>query len=176
MRFAYIIVLLLIAGHAMADESTPLLYSRETVRIVTAASALENPLPWQSVPPEPRAIAIDAEVRDGATFYNQKGWFNLSAPAEKSGVLLVFGAPVAAPIVPATHYAPIDVLLIDGQGKIQTIFPKLVLYDLTEEIYPAEPVAAFFLLGGGACETLGIKPGDRVEYKAFRKPPTIIVK
>lgn len=173
---AWIAGLVFCIAPAHADESIPLLYSRSNIVIKREHPPQPELLPWQKpedVPPQ-TDIALDVEVRDAATFYNQKGWYNLSAPADNSGVLLAFADPAMAPITPSSQYAPLDILMIDKQGKIKQIAPKLVLSDLSEEIYPKDPVQAFLLLRGGACAKLFISPGDTVEYKLFKKPPPVL--
>lgn len=164
MRAWIFCIALLIASAATADESTPLFYTREPIGIRHQAASQE--LPWRE-----EILTFDAEIRNATAFYNQQGWINLSPPPEQSGVLLLFAAPTVAPITPSQNYAPLDILLINKEGRILQIFPKMVLASLEESIYPADPLNAFLLLNGGSCEKFSIQPGDWVEYKAFKKPP-----
>jgi uncharacterized membrane protein (UPF0127 family) len=168
-----LLIFFMLSGMACADEAMPLLYSRTQLSILHQTAA---PLPWQA-PGTPASVpryTFDVEVRDAMTIYNQKGWFNLSSPQETNGVLLVFAAPAQAPIIPSSQYAPVDILMIDREGKILQIVPKLLLSELEEDIYPERPVLAFLFLKGGMCERLSIVPGDLVEYKIFRKPPMVL--
>ncbi len=173
-RIALIAMLLLLAVPATADTSTPLLYTRTEMRIVRAAPPDDAFLPWEDKSRGDKGVIVDTEIRDGATFYNQKGWFNLSSLSEDHGVLLAFAAPVIAPVSPSEQYTPLDVLLIDKEGKILQIIPKLVLSDLDQDIYPANPILALMFLKGGVCDKLSIRPGDYVEYKLFKKPPAVL--
>jgi uncharacterized membrane protein (UPF0127 family) len=175
---ALLFLALVIPGAAMADESLPLTYTR--THIIIARKHISEPaqpvLPWL---PQGQATAnanliFDVEVRDAASLYNQKGWFNLSSPSEKSGILIVFAVPTVAPISPATQYSPLDILFVNREGKITQILPNINLSELQEDIYPASPILAFLFLKGGASESLAIAPGDEVQYKLFRKPPTIL--
>jgi uncharacterized membrane protein (UPF0127 family) len=162
---------MLLTGSAFADETTPLSYSRGQIAIERASAPL---LPWQAPGQKAPPLTFEVEVRDAMTLYNQQGWFNLSGPSPDSGVLLAFGAPTQAPILPSAQYAPLDILLIDKEGKILQIIPNLLLTELEQEIYPAAPVLAFLFLKGGTSERFSIRPGDSVEHKLFRKPPVIL--
>lgn len=165
---------LLAAMPALADISAPLLYTRTEMRVLRASPPDDAFLPWEDKSRGDKGVILDTEIRDGATFYNQQGWFNLSGLSENHGVLLAFAAPVIAPVSPSDQYTPLDVLMIDKEGKILQIIPKLVLSELDRDIYPANPILALLFLKGGACERLSIKPGDYIEYKLFKKPPAVI--
>ena len=164
------------ASFAIADESMPLLYTRSSIAIARAALQAA-PLPWQK-PEEAQAatqLLLDVEIREAATFYSQKGWFNLSSPSEAGGVLLAFSSPTMAPIIASSQYTPLDILMIDDKGVIISILPNLMLSELSEDMYPPRPILAFLFLKGGACEKLSIRPGDIIDYKLFKKPPTMLL-
>jgi len=180
MTSLFTIILLLLSTTALADTSTPLLYSRANITILRKAPPQKalQPLPWQkgqavAVPDVP-SVGFDVEVRDGMTLYNQKGWFNLSSPSEKNGLLMVFSAPGLAPIIPSTQYAPLDILMIDHEGTITQIVPNIKLSELDQDIIPSSLVLAFLFLKGGLCQKLSINPGDVVEYPLFKRPPTVL--
>lgn len=157
---------------ACADESLPLLFTRANVTVVRKSMP---PLPWS--PAEPAAnpeMVFDTEIRDGTTLYNQSGWINLSSPGASQSILFAFSAPVIAPIIPSQNYAALDFLLIDRQGTIIQILPKLRLSTLQEEIQPSKPISAFMLLRGGTCEAYSINPGDYVLHGLFKRPPKVI--
>src|SRR5437868_6371688 len=94
--FLLVAVTLLLPQSLPADESLQFFYSRDALTVVRAKMASASPLPWlQSGAPAPNpAIKFDIEVRDGATLYHQKGWFNLSGLAENNGVLMAFHTAV----------------------------------------------------------------------------------
>lgn len=175
--FLFIVFIFLQAGISVAEESTPLLYTRTNVTIMRQHVTATSPasLPWQDGAATPgNALVLDVEVRDATTLYNQKGWFNFSSPSERGGVLLAFSAPLIAPIAPASQYAPLDILLVDKEGKITQIFPSIVLAELEEDMYANDPILAFLFLSGGMCERYSISPGDIIEYSLFKKPPTVL--
>jgi uncharacterized protein len=169
---------LIISGFAMADEAVPLLYSRDRITIVPQSTPAIQlaPAPGETLTqtPPPVPHVFDVEVRDALVLYRQEGWFNLSSPSETEGTLLAFSAPTIAPIQHAEQYSPLDILLIDPQGKIIQIIPSIRLSELNKEIYPEKGVLAFLFLQGGICEKLAIRPGDEVEHALFKKPPTVL--
>jgi uncharacterized membrane protein (UPF0127 family) len=168
------LALMMFAQGSYADETIPLTYTRSTI-LINRANTAAIALPWQSAN-EASALArlpINVEIRDAATLYSQSGWYNLSGP-EQDGVLLVFSSPTLAPIIHSSQYAPLDVLMIDDKGIITGILPRLMMSEITEEIYPQKPILAFLFLKGGSCEALAISPGDEIDYKIFKKPPTML--
>lgn len=174
----FLALLLLTASWPVdADESTPLLFSRSRIAIIRAVAAEDqstNALPWQEeIPFDPR-IVLDVEVRDAMSLYRQRGWINVAKPAEQTGLMMVFSAQTVAPVTRSEQYAPLDILMIDSEGKIIQILPNLSLADLEDDVYPSDPILALLFLKGGTCETLSIKPGDHVEYKIFKKPPVVL--
>lgn len=164
------------AAEARAENGLQFMYERSEVTLVRSKPPLPQPsLPWLPAPPqEPPAVTLNVEVRDGASLYNQKGWYNLSGPADNSGVLLAFSEPEMAPIVRSTEFAPLDILFIDSEGKITQIIPNLKLSELKEQIVPQQPVRAFMFLKGGSAQTLSITPGDTVQYPLFKKSPVVV--
>lgn len=173
MRIFLWCLMLCFAYPGWADESTPLLYSRSAITILTASANTPPPLPWQAKTAD-AGIRFDVHVRDGTTLYNQTGWYNLSSPEEKTGDLFVFAALTMAPIIPNANYTPLDILFVNQEGTVEQIAPSLVLAELQDEIYPKNPVLALLFLKGGTCETLGIKPGDEIRYPIFKKPPVLL--
>jgi uncharacterized membrane protein (UPF0127 family) len=171
-----ILCLSLLPALAQADQSTPLFYNRAELTIERQAAPAPAPLPWlgEVRPQERSGIVFDVEVRDAASFYNQKDWFNLSGPTDDSGVLLAFAAPTLAPIIRSRQYAPLDILMVDNEGKIVQIVPNIMLADLQREILPKNPILAFLFLKGETCQRLSIAPGDRVVYDIFTTPPTVL--
>lgn len=167
--------LISLCGNAWAKEYLPFTYSRGPVVIVRKQTDKPQTqiLPWQQAD-NSAGLVFDTEIREAAGFYQQNGWFNLSAPAERQGVLLIFPAPSQTPIDRSANYAPLDILFIDAQGRILQIAPNIKLSELRETITPAAPVLAFLLLKGGSSQSYGIQPGDEVDYELFRKPPDVI--
>ena len=87
------LLLLIFPEISFAAESSPVLYTRANILVKHANQpAIQEVMPWQegqSAPSQPKLI-LDVEVRDAAVLYRQQGWYNLSSPSEKGGVLFVF--------------------------------------------------------------------------------------
>jgi hypothetical protein len=159
---------------ALASNAEPMFYNRATI-VITRHHVPQ--LPWQAANAEPskdEGLVFDTEIRDGSSLYNQKGWFNLSSPSQESAIMLTFGAPVLAPVIPTAEYAALDILMLNKEGTILQILPSLQLSNLQEDIYPSSPITAFLLLKGGTCKTLSIMPGDIVNHPIFKRPPTVL--
>lgn len=181
MRFLCLLIGLfasfLLVSEGLAREGA-LTYSRTHIIIMRASADADSPppLPWRDAQAsaDSPGIIFDVEIRDASILYHNDGWYNLSGPSEKSGVMLMFSAPTIAPLMASAQYAPLDILMVDSEGTINQILPNLMLSQLTEEIMPERPVKAFLFLQGGICKAMGIQPGDRVLYKKFRQPPTVL--
>jgi hypothetical protein len=159
------------AGFAAANA--PIMFSREEV-VIRRAQPVQQPLmPWQSKDEATALpdITLDAEIRDASTLVSQNGWFNLSSPNDHQAVMLLMRAEEIATLTPSSQYAALDVLMIDKEGIIREIYPRLKLAELSEPIVSRTAMLGLLFLRGGAHETLVIKPGDSVIYRAFRKPP-----
>ena len=178
MKYVTLLVFLLFPSLAFAaDKGAPVFYSRTNIVILHSGAATppsQMPMPWQQPSPESNSVVLDVEVRDGMGLYNQNGWFNLSDYSDHDGVLLTFSKPTTPPITRIAQYAPVDILLVNQQGKITQIIPNLLLSDLEQDIYPDAPITALLFMKGGRCESLSIKPGDEIQHALFKKPPTIL--
>jgi uncharacterized membrane protein (UPF0127 family) len=174
MRILFIILALFFPMAVQATElGTPVTYLRGTLALRSQnAPTADGLLPWQT-PPDTSA-KFDVEIRDGMSLYNQDGWYNLSSYGDHSGLLLLFENEGTQPITRSAQYAAIDILLIDKEGTIAQILPSIVLSQLSADLYPKQPVLAFLLVKGGTAQALNIQPGDIVDYKAFKRPQTVL--
>ncbi len=90
--------------------------------------------------------------------------------AEDEGMLFDFGAPRPVGMWMRNTYIPLDMLFIDGDGRITRI--EANAEPLSERtISSGGPVRAVLELPGGTTEKLGIEPGDRVLHPLFSEPP-----
>ncbi|HEX3951849.1 MAG TPA: DUF192 domain-containing protein [Steroidobacteraceae bacterium] len=88
---------------------------------------------------------------------------------EHSGMLFMF--PENKPVSMWMHntYVPLDILFLDARGKIDYIAANATPRSDTT-IGPPTPEFAVLELKGGACERFGVKIGDVVLHKNFKKP------
>src|SRR5258708_29154979 len=81
--------------------------------------------------------------------------------APDTGMLLDFGAPTNVTMWMKNTLIPLDMLFLDGNGRIIDIHERAVPHSL-ETIAANGPSRYVIELNGGTAEKLGIKPGDRV--------------
>lgn len=67
-------------------------------------------------------------------------------------------------------FIPLDMLFIKRDGRIVRVVERTVPRSL-ETISAGEPVAGVLEVNAGTASRLGIKPGDRIVYRAFRGAP-----
>lgn len=161
---------------AHADDPMIFQYSRKQLTIYR--NQLPEPptpdFPWQEPVKEAPRIQLDVEIRDAHSMYRQEGWFSFTGPKGKHSVMMVFPQPEIAPLMPTEQYAPLDILMVNKEGKIFQIVPDLVLAKLEEYILPPSPALAFIFLEGGFCQRYSVTPGDYVEYALFKQPPPVL--
>ncbi|MEO7205300.1 MAG: DUF192 domain-containing protein [Steroidobacteraceae bacterium] len=87
---------------------------------------------------------------------------------EHTGMLFMFPENSRVSMWMKNTYISLDLLFIDAHGKIDYIAERAA--PLSEAIIgPATPEFAVLELKGGACEHFGIKVGDKVLHKNFKK-------
>lgn len=154
-----------------AATATPVLYSRGEIKILPA-SKNTGLMPWQPA----QGVTIRVDIRNASLAAIDDGWFNFITLGDGQGLLVTYDSPVVPEVAYANQYQPFDILLLNTQGIITQIFPSLVLAELEDTIVADEPAIAILYLKGGACETLGIVPGDRVQHAMFKLPPKVLTR
>ena len=87
---------------------------------------------------------------------------------DHSGMLFMFPENRRVSMWMKNTYIPLDLLFLDAMGKIDYIAANATPKSETI-IGPASPEYAVLELKGGACERFGIKLGDIVLHKNFKK-------
>lgn len=83
--------------------------------------------------------------------------------APDAGMVFDFKQPTKATMWMHNTLIPLDMLFVDGQGRIVNIHPNAVPQS-DAVIAAAAPVRVVIELKGGTADRLGIQPGDRVLY------------
>ena len=83
---------------------------------------------------------------------------------EHGGMLFNFQSPQLIPMWMKNTYISLDMLFLDGGGRIDHIAARTTPLSL-DLIRPPRPAVAVLELKGGAAEHLGIHPGDVVELQ-----------
>ena len=146
--------------------------------LIAASAALP-----QSAPPEPLSAFPQSllAIRTGAgKVVNFKIWEADTPKREEQGMMFIremdehtgmlFMFPENKPVSMwmKNTYVSLDLLFLNAQGKIDYIAEKAT--PRSEAIIgPATPEFAVLELKGGACERFGIKIGDKVLHKNFKK-------
>jgi len=86
--------------------------------------------------------------------------------APDAGMLFIWPQPTVATMWMRNTLIPLDMLFVDGKGRIVNIHARAVPQSL-EIISAAAPVKAVIELNGGTADRLGIKPGDIVHHPMF---------
>jgi uncharacterized protein len=88
---------------------------------------------------------------------------------EHTGMLFMFPENHPVSMWMKNTYVSLDLLFLNAQGKIDYIAQRAT--PRSEAIIgPPTPEFAVLELRGGACEQFGIKVGDKVLHKNFKKP------
>jgi len=87
--------------------------------------------------------------------------------AADHAMLFVWEAPIAAAMWMKNTYIPLDMLFVAGDGRVVYVAANTKPESL-DVISAGRPVKAVIEVAGGTAARLGIKPGDRVRYPAFR--------
>lgn len=98
------------------------------------------------------------------------GLMNRNSMEKNHGMLFLFPAEDERSFWMKNTLIPLDMLFIKADGTIHNIHDSAIPHDLTP-INSRGPVLAVLELNGGRAAELGIKPGDRVFYRAFDHSP-----
>ncbi len=147
---------LMFAANAARPQSTapePLSgFPQSMLAVRTAAGKVVNFKIWEADTPQREA--------QGLMFIRELD--------EHTGMLFMF--PGTEPVIMwmKNTYVSLDLLFLNAQGRIDYIAANAT--PLSEKrIGPAKPEFAVLELKGGACEKFGIKVGDTVLHKNFKK-------
>jgi uncharacterized membrane protein (UPF0127 family) len=92
------------------------------------------------------------------------GLMNRSNLAPDRGMIFPFDTPREASFWMKNTLIPLDIIFVRTDGRIANIEANTVPLSL-DPVLSAGPVGAVLEIAGGRSAELGIKPGDRVEWK-----------
>jgi uncharacterized protein len=99
----------------------------------------------------------------------EQGMMFIREMDEHTGMLFMFPENHPVSMWMKNTYVSLDLLFLNAQGKIDYIAERATPRSETI-IGPPTPEFAVLELKGGACEQFGIKVGDKVLHKNFKKP------
>jgi uncharacterized membrane protein (UPF0127 family) len=147
--------LLFAASAALAQSAAPeplSAFPQSLLAIRTSAGKVVNFKIWEA----------DTPKRE------EQGMMFIREMDEHTGVLFMFPENKPVSMWMKNTYVSLDLLFMNAQGKIDYIAEKAT--PKSEAIIgPPTPEFAVLELKGGACERFGIKVGDKVLHKNFKK-------
>jgi uncharacterized membrane protein (UPF0127 family) len=150
------LMMLLSANAALPEAAAPeplTAFPQSLLAIKSAAGKVVNFKIWTA----------DTEQRE------QQGLMFIRDMDEHAGMLFMFPQNQPVSMWMKNTYISLDLLFLNARGKIDYIAASAT--PLSETIIgPPTPEYAVLELKGGACERLGIKVGDVVLHKNFKKP------
>jgi uncharacterized membrane protein (UPF0127 family) len=150
------LMMLLSANAALPEAAAPeplTAFPQSLLAIKSAAGKVVNFKIWTA----------DTEQRE------QQGLMFIRDMDEHAGMLFMFPQNQRVSMWMKNTYISLDLLFLNARGKIDYIAASAT--PLSETIIgPPTPEYAVLELKGGACERLGIKVGDVVLHKNFKKP------
>jgi uncharacterized protein len=150
------LMMLLSANAALPEAAAPeplTAFPQSLLAIKSATGKVVNFKIWTA----------DTEQRE------QQGLMFIRDMDEHAGMLFMFPQNQPVTMWMKNTYISLDLLFLNARGKIDYIAAGAT--PLSETIIgPPTPEYAVLELKGGACERLGIKVGDVVLHKNFKKP------
>lgn len=122
-------------------------------------------------PLEPIKFTVQIRSQEAVRLHEMH---SLNRLRDDTGVMVLMTRPVDMPIVKIAVYTPVDVLMVNDEGRIVQIVPEIVLGRLEDFIDADEPLKAFIYLKSGIAEEKMIKPGDVVDHPSFTPAPTVL--
>jgi uncharacterized membrane protein (UPF0127 family) len=155
-RACFATALLIAAGAALPQGAPPeplSAFPQSLLAIRTGAGKVVNFKIWEA----------DTPKRE------EQGMMFIREMDEHTGMLFMFPENKPVQMWMKNTYVSLDLLFLNAQGKIDYIAAKAT--PRSEAIIgPPTPEYAVLELKGGACESFGIKVGDKVLHKNFKKP------
>jgi len=131
---------------------------------ITASLALERqPLTFLTGS-GPRAITV--EVADSEE-ERSTGLMFRRAIGEAEGMIFIYEREEDISMWMKNTYIPLDMIFVKRDGVIARIEANTEPFS-ERAISAGAPVQAVIEMGGGSARRLGLKPGDRVDYPAFK--------
>lgn len=126
-------------------------------------SLREEPLSFMTH--DGRTIKLNVEIATQRAELTKGLMYRKDVP-EGTGMLFVFGDLDIRKFWMKNTYVPLDMVFIDGKGKIINIHEMAKPFDLTP-IASSAPAIAVLEIGGGMAHAYGLSVGDGVQNKTL---------
>lgn len=162
-------ILLLTLFPALVLANSPVVFQRDSIRFLPAASVQvieEGETEESEAPPTREAFDIKVEIRPQDALRLE--WIHtLNKLGEDEGVMIVLNEAMQLPLMPLQVFTPVDVVVADARGLVSQLIPNVVLATLNEDIVANRPTRAFIYLRAGSIDAYGILPNDRIDHPYF---------
>lgn len=191
MKRLCLLMTLLLAQYPCAAAAQPMVFSRETLDILTMRRS--SPVPEEAKekqekkkekdkkeavkPPEPEWVTKRHSfvVEIYPLRATQFDWFlSREQLAPGRGILVVLENKDEMVLSSSNVTTSYDILFIQSSGEIQAIAPDVTLADLTESLEITGKIRAVLYLKSGTAAAADIKPGDQVEHAMFSPAPKLL--
>ena len=98
----------------------------------------------------------------------------LNTLTDNTGVMILFSAPMVAPLPAMQVFTPVDAVFVGANGTIVQILPNVALGEMTQDIIAREPVQAFLFLKAGQVAARMIQPHDTIRGTMFTPTPPVM--
>lgn len=163
-----LIAALLLPAMAWA-QATPIIFERTSVRIDPAPIVGEQG--EATLLREPTTYDIEFRSEDALKL---EYIHTLNTLTEVTGILVMFSAPVMAPLPAWQVFTPVDALFVAEDGTILQILPNVTLGEMTQDVMARDPVKAFLFLKAGQVAARAIQPRDQVTGGMFTPAPPVL--
>jgi hypothetical protein len=159
---------LLTSSPALSTKEPPVVYSRTVITIQQPPSR-----DAETDNSEEKPVYLTAQMRPVSTFGDPD--LLLSQPIPSGDAYLIpLDASKSYALQFAKVYTPVDILTVDSQGNIRSIYPELIMHNLTQPVPLPKATAAIFYLRGGDAALLNIRPRMRMQHPLFTPPPRVL--
>jgi uncharacterized membrane protein (UPF0127 family) len=135
--------------------------------LLLAAAAMAAPLDRVEIVSQSGVHVFEVEVAATGEARTKGLMFRKELPAGR-GMLFDFGSEGHVGMWMKNTYIPLDMIFIRADGRIVRIAENTVPHS-EETIASGAPVLAVLEVIGGTARRLGIRPGDRVAHRIFRR-------
>lgn len=150
-------------------QATPIIFERTNIRIdPTVFGGVDGEA---SILRDPSSFNIELRSEDALKL---EYIHTLNTLTNDTGVMILFNAPLLAPLPAMQVFTPVDALFVAEDGRIIQILPNVALGEMTQDIYAKEHVKAFLFLAAGQVAARFIQPHDIVTGSMFVPSPSVM--
>lgn len=168
-QLTFISLLLALLPAVTMAQVTPVIFERTDIRIDAAPIGGKEGEATLLRP----SITYNIELRSEDAL-KLEYIHTLNTLTDSTGVMILFAAPVMAPLPAMQVYTPVDAIFVAEDGTILQILPNVALGEMTQDVMARDPVKAFLFLKAGEVAAHLIQPQDTVSGSMFVPAPSVM--